>query len=122
MIKVRRPTPSSTRDLLPSERRIVADMQQRKFCRYEFVSIRGGELVLDPWPMTVTSVKFASQEPVTPPIPAGEFQLKRQVVEFLESVRAIDSGEIRCLDVRHGLPFAMEIEAKPGSNGGHCDC
>ena len=67
--------PASTRDLLPSEQRIVADMQQRRFCRYEFISIRGGELVLNPWPATVTAVRFASQDPATATIPAAEFQL-----------------------------------------------
>ena len=110
--------PTSTRDLLPSEQRIVADMQQRRFCRYEFVSIRGGELVLNPWPATVTAVRFASQDPATATIPAAEFQLKRQMIEFLEYVRAIDSGEIRCLEVRHGLPFSMEVEHCQGANGG----
>jgi hypothetical protein len=110
--------PASTRDLLPSEQRIVADMQQRRFCRYEFISIRGGELVLNPWPATVTAVRFASQDPATATNPAAEFQLKRQMIEFLEYVRTIDSGEIRCLEVRHGLPFSMEVEHCQSANGG----
>jgi hypothetical protein len=109
--------PASTRDLLPSEQRIVADMQQRRFCRYEFISIRGGELVLNPWPATVTAVRFASQDPATTN-PAAEFQLKRQMIEFLEYVRTIDSGEIRCLEVRHGLPFSMEVEHCPDKERG----
>jgi hypothetical protein len=40
------------------------------------------------------------------------------MIEFLEYVRTIDSGEIRCLEVRHGLPFSMEVEHCQSANGG----
>ena len=41
----------------------------------------------------------------------------------LELVREVDAGEIRELDVRHGLPFSMEIELAGAKSrtpeGGH---
>jgi hypothetical protein len=37
------------------------------------------------------------------------------VAEFFAYVRDVDAGEIRELEVRHGIPFAMEIELD-GSN------
>lgn len=101
--------PVTTKDLLPPENRFIAAMQHLCFGRFEFLRIEKGELVLDPWPTTVQGVKFGSEGPATSP-PQGEFQLKRQVVEFFEYVRAVDAGEILCLEVRHGLPFSMEVE------------
>jgi hypothetical protein len=108
--------PMSTSDLLPSERRLVAAMNQLGFGRFESIRIERGELVLEPWPTTVRGVKFGSVD-TTPEALSGEIQLKRQVVELFEYVRSVDVGEIRCLEVRHGLPFSMEVEHRPTPNG-----
>jgi hypothetical protein len=35
--------------------------------------------------------------------------LKQQTAQLFEFVRSVDAGEIRVLEVRGGLPFAMEI-------------
>ena len=100
----------STSDLRPSERAFVAAMQRLSFGRLEFLRIDNGELVLDPWPTTVRGVKFAAEDPSASRTPSEEFELKRQVIELIEYVRGVDAGEIRCLEVRHGLPFSMEVE------------
>jgi hypothetical protein len=102
--------PASTRDLLPSEYRFVTAMQQVGFGSFESARIENGELVLDPWPKTILGVKFGSEDRSASPTPPADFQLKRQVVEFFEYIRSIDAGEIRCLEIRHGLPFSMAIE------------
>ena len=52
--------PVTTQDMLPSEATFLAAMQQLGFGRFEYLQIRGGELVLDPWPATVRDVKFAT--------------------------------------------------------------
>ena len=101
--------PTSTRDLLPSECRFLAAMQQIGFGSFESVRIENGELVLDPWPTTIRGVKFGSEDRSAALTPPAEFQLKRQVVELFEYVREVDSGEIRRLEIRHSLPFAMEV-------------
>jgi hypothetical protein len=109
---------SSTRDLLPSENRLITAMQQLRFGRFEFLQINNGEVALDPWPATIHGVKFGSEDATTARIPPDDFQLKRQVIELLEYVRAVNTGEIRCLEFRHGLPFTMEIGHRPGANEG----
>jgi hypothetical protein len=98
-------------DLLPGERRFLAAMREVGFGQFEFVQIREGQIVLDPWPTAVRDVKFgadasASEERVT----HLECQLKRHVAELFEYTRAVNVGEIRTLEIRHGLPFSMEIE------------
>ena len=96
-------------DLLPSEAAFVAAMQQLGFGRFEYLQIRGGELILNPGPITVRDVKFGS--PVTTGKPAAATsELRAQIAEFFAYVRDVDAGEIRELEVRHGLPFSMEIE------------
>ena len=102
----------STSELLPSELRFVLAMQKLGFGQFECVRIVSGELALDPSPRMVQSVKFGAADH-GPPIPSSDFQLKRQVVQFLERVRSIEAGEIRSLEVRHGLPFAMELVSRP---------
>ena len=76
---------------------------------FEAVQIRAGELVIDPWPRTVQAVKFGSEDS-TFGVTSESFELKKQVAEFIERVRVIESGEIRQLEVRYGLPFAMQLE------------
>ena len=37
-------------------------------------------------------------------------ELRQQIAEFFAYVREVDAGEIRTLEIRHGLPFSMEVE------------
>ena len=113
--------PTSTRDLLPAERRFAHAMNDLWFGRFEFLRIERGELVLDPWPTTVRGVKFGSVDAAAHKHTADDFELKGQVAEFFEYVRAVDAGEIRCLEVRHGLPFSMETEHRPDRDRGARD-
>jgi hypothetical protein len=106
--------PTSTADLLPSERRFLAAMQQLGYGRFESIRILRGELVLAPWPTTVQRVSFGAAK-ARSRTPSGAFDLKRQVVHFFEYVRAIDHGEIRSLAVLDGSPISMEVQ-RPGAN------
>jgi len=83
-------------------------MKRLAFGRFENVPIRRGELVLQPWPTTIRNLKFGAKGSAPTPT---EFNLKQQVVELFEHVRALDVGEIQKLEVRHGLPFSMELRA-----------
>jgi hypothetical protein len=108
--------PVTTQDMLPSEETFLAAMQQLGFGRFEDLQIRGGELVLDPWPTVIRDVKFATPPNTGKPAePTSE--LRPQVAEFFTYVRDVDAGEIRELEVRHGLPFSMEIELQGGRRG-----
>jgi len=51
---VKKGAPTSTRDLRPSERCFLSAMQQLRHGWFESVRIQRGELVLDPWPTTVS--------------------------------------------------------------------
>jgi hypothetical protein len=111
---------SSTGDLVPSERRFLVAMQQMAFGRIEFLRIGRGVLLLNPWPNTVRVVKFCARDAVAAPEPQTDFKLKKQVVDFFNYVRTVDHGEIRVLEVHHGLPFSMEIEHCFSTEIKHC--
>jgi hypothetical protein len=66
-------------------------------------------LVLTPPPVTVRYVKFGTVTTTGNPLD-GTLELRQQLVELFGYVREVDSGEIRTLEIRHGLPFSMEIE------------
>ena len=110
-------TPASTRDLRPSERQLVNAMTLLGFGRFEYLRIERGEIVLDPWPTAVRDVKFGSADPGSAKFPPADFALKAQVAQLFEYVRAVDSGEIRTLEIKHGLPFSMEVELPGGRRG-----
>jgi ParB-like nuclease domain len=99
----------STHDLRPSERRFVNAMQALGYGRFESLRIQRGELVFDPWPTTVRSVKFGTTTPNRPDEVSGEFELKQETAQLFQFVRSIKAGEIRVLEVRGGLPLAMEV-------------
>jgi hypothetical protein len=103
--------PSSTRDLSPSERSFVTLLQQLGFGRLESVKIRRGALVLDPVPTVVKLMKFGAADSQSPS-GSADFELKTSMADLFEYIRGVDDGEIRCLDVRHGLPFSMEVEQR----------
>jgi hypothetical protein len=105
--------PKSTRDLLDSEREFISAMQQLGFGRVELLEIRGGELLLDPWPEMIRSVKLGTEERAVKTASA-DFELKRPVVEFFEYIRSVDAGRIRRLEIQHGLPLRMEVEHRSG--------
>jgi hypothetical protein len=102
-------SPTCTRDISPPERSFVSALQKLGFGRLESIKVRRGELILDPWPTVVQVLKFGAAQTESSNRPA-EFDLKKPLVEFLEYIRGVDDGEIRRLEVRHGLPFSMEIE------------
>jgi hypothetical protein len=109
---------ASVRDLLATERTFAAAMTSLGFGRFEFLRIDRGELLLDPWPTVVRDVKFGCQDPGAAKTEPADFELKRQVAELFEYVRAVDAGEIRTLEVKSGLPFSMEIEIRGGRRNG----
>lgn len=101
--------PLSTSKLLPSEQRLVEAMRQLRFGRFERLRIENGQAIIHPPPLTVRSVRFGCDSAGLDQAGVSDFPLKQEVVELLEYIRSVRSGEISILECRHGLPFAMEI-------------
>jgi hypothetical protein len=101
-------------DLSPAERLLATTIADLWFGRFESIRIDHGQPVLDPWPVIVRGVKFGSDALQRPRSASEDFELKRQCVELFDYIRRVGSGEIRCLEVRHGIPFSMEVHFLPG--------
>lgn len=99
----------STRDLLPSELRLLRAAAELGYGRFEGMTVRQGELVLSPWPRMIRDIKFGSRQPNGAAFDR-QYDLKKQASEFFEFVRSLDAGVILFLEVKDGLPFRMEIE------------
>ncbi|SRR5260370_41282100 len=112
--------PTTTCDLLPSERTFLEAMRRLGYGRYESLKIHNGELVLAPWPTAIRDVKFGTSDPSCEKDLSSEFRLSQQLVQLFEHIRNIDAGEIRALVIKSGLPFSMQIvQESPEPRGAH---
>lgn len=100
----------TSNQLTRSERLLLDVMRSIGFGRLERIPVRDGALVLEPWPRTIRHLKLGSDETQPRCQLDREFQLKREVAEFFGQIRSLQSAEILRLEIRHGLPFTMEIE------------
>ena len=102
---------TSPEDFLPSERRFLAAMQTLGDGRFEFLQIRYGEVILDPFPTAVRYMEFgAGGAAVHNSVPHGALELPGQAAEFFEYILNFAAAEIRMLEVRGGLPVSMQVE------------
>ena len=96
--------------LPPARRRLVRLMQALNFGRVEGLVVRYGDPVFDPRPRIVREVKFAGENGPRPESAKDDFMLKAEVRELFAQMAAMGDGVIRCIEVKHGLPFKMTVE------------
>lgn len=97
----------------PARRRLLDLMRSVGFGRIEELVILGGEPVFRPAPRIVREVKFGGESP-SRPAGDGDFTLKAQVIDLFDQLDHIRDGRIERLEIKHGLPFRMNIEADTG--------
>ncbi len=103
-----------------AQRGLVELMQHINFGRIEELQVRAGEPVFSPPPRVIRKLKVGADNGPRPESAFDDFLLKSQIAELLEAIRTLGDGEVLVIDVRHGLPFAIEIEhATAGSGGRH---
>ena len=96
--------------LTESRGRLLALMQSVNFGLIEGLIVRNGEPVFDPRPRVIRDVKFCAENGPRPESAINDFALKAQVKDLLAHFDALGNGTIRCLEVKHGRPFRMQIE------------
>jgi hypothetical protein len=92
-------------------------MQSINFGRIEDLQVRAGEPVFSPVPRVIRKLKIGGENGARPEIDHGDFWLKQQTIELFQSIAELGEGEILSIEVKHGLPFAMEVEQQPTSDG-----
>jgi hypothetical protein len=97
-------------DLLESERTLVELMEDLNFGRIERLQFRDGKPILQPLPRVIAAVKMADEECKTDSeIRTGSY-LKHSLIELFMLMRRVGDGELLVIEVKHGLPFSIEIE------------
>lgn len=100
---------SSTRSALSISRRRLVDLCSRiGFGHIERLLVLNGDPQFDAATLIVTERKLGAE--ATPTNRSADFTLKPTVVDLMHVLDLVGNGSIRCLEVRHGLPFRIEIE------------
>jgi hypothetical protein len=101
---------TTTASRLSAPRRQLIELCQRiGFGRIEHLAVQNGEPRCDLQANIVSEIKLGTsvQRPAALP---PDFTLKPQVIELLSWFDLMRDGRIRRLEVKHGLPFALEID------------
>lgn len=99
-----------------SHRRLVELMQRLNFGRIEDLIVRDGEPVFDPAPKVIQKVKIGGENGPRPELSCEDFLLKKQMIELVEAISDLGEGRVLTIDVKHGLPFAVEIELEASAD------
>jgi hypothetical protein len=85
-------------------------MQRLGFGTIEHLVVRDGDPVFDPPPHVIREVKFGAENGPRPEASLEDFALKTQVQDLCAHFDSLGNATIRRLEVKHGLPFRMEVE------------
>ena len=96
--------------LLPAQTELVEMMQKLNFGTIEGLVIRDGLPVLKPKPKVIRDVKFGAGNGRRPEAGLTDFALKSNIQELMATFAALGNATVRRLEVRHGLPFLMQVE------------
>lgn len=97
--------------LSPERQKLVSMMSDMRFGRIRSLAIQNGQPTFGPQTTVLREVRFDLQD--APPVkPAGpDFELRRPVVALFEAFDQIGTGRVDLLEIRHGLPARIRIEA-----------
>jgi hypothetical protein len=89
----------------------LAELCQRiGFGRIEGITLVDGEPQFDPRPLIVTEVKLGAEHHLKDRTTSGP--MHPAVRDLLRTLNLVGNGTIRCLEIRHGLPFRIELDGE----------
>jgi hypothetical protein len=91
-------------------RHLIETMQRLNFGRIENLPIRDGAPVFGPGARFIQKVKIGGDNGPRPEAAFDDFLLKKQTIELIETLTDLSDGMVLSIEVKHGLPFALEIE------------
>jgi hypothetical protein len=92
------------------QRRLVELLQEQPFSRIEALHVHGGEPDFTYPPRIIQKLKMGGENGPRPESTLPNFWLKKQIIDLLETIAELGEGEIRSIEVAHGLPLTVEIE------------
>ena len=100
-------------NLSPDKQRLLRLFQAINFGRVEELEIREGEPEFSPAPRVFVELKLDANDGPRPESRLDRFPLRSQVARFFTQIARLNDGTVELVEVRHGLPFRMVIEAMP---------
>ena len=101
---------SRFRDLSEPCRRLLRLMQDVNFGRITFRVRQGERAPTGRW-RTLRTVKLAGGENgPRPEVASDDFELRKEHVALFEQLARVRDGACVTIEVKHGLPFIIEIE------------
>ncbi len=99
------------RDLSPERRRLLRLFQSINFGRLEELEVRDGEPQFSPLPRVFVELKLDVEDGPRPESRLDAFPLRSQVGRCFAQLAQLRDGTVERIDIRHGLPFRMVVEA-----------
>ncbi|MCC6366326.1 MAG: hypothetical protein IT165_22645 [Bryobacterales bacterium] len=100
-------------DLSPAKQKLLRLFQAINFGRIEELEIRDGEPQFNPVPRVFVELKLDVDDSPRTESRLDRFRLRSQVERFFTQIGRLNQGTVEMIEVRHGLPFRMVIEAMP---------
>ena len=107
------PAITTKSDLSGAQQRLVLLLQTLNFGRIEALRVRSGEPCFDPPPRITEKRKLGGEHGPRREANLSDFNLKQSTIEMLEAIGEIQDGEVQAIEVKFGLPFALELEHRP---------
>lgn len=89
---------------------IIRIMQLMNYGRLENLEVMHGIPKDDRSLISVAEFRYAGDNGACPELDLEDFVLRREMVQFIEDLEALDTQTIKVVYVKHGLPFRMEVE------------
>jgi len=77
-----------------------------------------GQPTFEPAPRVLRKLKIGADNDSRPETNLQDFWLKQQIIEMLDAIAQLGEGVVLSIEVKHGLPFAMEFEHRSPEVGG----
>ncbi len=110
--------PITKSGLSEPQSRLVELLQRINFGRIERLLVKSGMPVFDPPPRVIQKLKMGGDNAPRPEVDLQDFWLKRPTIEMLRAIADLGDGVVLSIDVKHGLPFSLEIEHRTDHAGG----
>lgn len=97
-------------NLSARQKKLLVLMQEVNFGWIKNFTIQSGEPVLHEDSHVIRKVKMGGNNRPRSESHSADFALKQKQVELFEELSEVGKGVIKRLEVRHGLPYSMEIQ------------
>ena len=98
-------------DLSPARQALIRICQAIDHGSIEHLEVRKSEPVYDPAPVMVKDVRLDKDEGPRPELALSDFTVSDEVCRLLKMLDTVESGSIRHIEVRAGIPRRVLVES-----------